>query len=138
MQTPTAGEMDLTNGVNGFPSEVTPIPYINTDVTTDVKPYEDIISYLNEKAGTKYKPSSAKSREKIDARLNDGFTLEDFKTVIDKKCAEWIGTEWEKFLRPETLFGTKFESYLNAKITKKQKNTGLPSGSGQDDLDGLF
>ncbi|MBO7251387.1 MAG: conserved phage C-terminal domain-containing protein [Oscillospiraceae bacterium] len=109
-----AGEMDLTNGVNGFPSEVTPIPYINTDVTTDVKPYEDIISYLNEKAGTKYKPSSAKSREKIDARLNDGFTLEDFKTVIDKKCADWLhDPKMCKFLRPETLFGPKFEGYLN-------------------------
>ena len=109
-----AGEMDLTNNVNGFPSDVTPIPDINTDVTTDVKPYEDIISYLNEKAGTKYKPTSAKSREKIDARVREGFTLEDFKTVIDKKCADWLNdAKMCKFLRPETLFGPKFEGYLN-------------------------
>jgi len=40
--------------------------------------------------------------------------LEDFKTVIDKKCVEWMNDEkMEKFLRPVTLFGPKFESYLN-------------------------
>jgi len=47
--------------------------------------------------------------------VNDGYKLEDFQTVISKKCAEWKGTDMEKYLRPETLFGTKFESYLNAK-----------------------
>ena len=46
--------------------------------------------------------------------------IEDFKTVIDKKSREWIGTEFEKFLRPETLFGTKFEGYLNSRINPKQ------------------
>ena len=44
------------------------------------------------------------------------FTVEDFKTVIDKKSLEWMGTEREKYLRPQTLFGTKFESYLNQNI----------------------
>ena len=80
----------------------------------EIKLYTPVISYLNERAGTKYKTSSAKSREKIDARVRDGFTLEDFKTVIDKKCADWLhDTKMCKFLRPETLFGPKFESYLN-------------------------
>ena len=45
--------------------------------------------------------------------------ISDFKTVIDKKVKSWAGTEWEKFIRPETLFGTKFESYLNEKVTGK-------------------
>lgn len=80
--------------------------------------YQTIIFYLNSKAGTNYRSSSKKTQTCIHARLKDGFTLEDFKTVIDKKCAEWIGTEFEKFLRPETLFGTKFEGYLNAKINQ--------------------
>ena len=78
--------------------------------------YITIVSYLNEKAGTKYKATTSKTKSAINARLSEGFTVEDFKTVIDKKCAEWIGDEkMEKYLRPETLFGTKFEGYLNAK-----------------------
>lgn len=85
----------------------------------DKEIYIKVISCLNEKAGTKYKHSTKKTRDCIHARLAEGFTLEDFKTVIDKKCADWMGTEWEKFLRPETLFGTKFEGYLNAKSGKK-------------------
>ncbi len=80
-----------------------------------IKDYISIVSYLNEKAGTRYKASTAKTKTVIHARLSEGFTVEDFKTVIDKKCAEWIGTDYEKFLRPETLFGTKFEGYLNQK-----------------------
>lgn len=79
-----------------------------------------IIDFLNNRAGTNYKASSKKTQSCIHARLKEGFTLDDFYIVIDKKAAEWIGTEYEKFLRPETLFGTKFEGYLNAKIIPKQ------------------
>lgn len=86
------------------------------------KEYISIVEYLNQKAGTRYRASTPKTKKAIHARLAEGFTVDDFKTVIDKKCAEWIGTEWEKFLRPETLFGTKFESYLNAKNGKGGKN----------------
>lgn len=81
--------------------------------------YKTIVDYLNQKTGQKYKPSTKKTQTCIHARLAEGFTEDDFKKVIDNKCAEWIGTEWEKYLRPETLFGTKFESYLNAKIYDK-------------------
>lgn len=78
-----------------------------------------IILYLNEKAGTKYKATTKKTTTLIHARFAEGFTVDDFKTVIDKKCLEWIGDEnMEKYLRPETLFGTKFEGYLNAKVCK--------------------
>ena len=55
------------------------------------------------------------------ARLNEGYSLDDFKQVIEKKVNEWKGTEMEKYLRPETLFGTKFENYLNQKIAKKKQ-----------------
>lgn len=101
--------------------------------------YIYIVDYLNQKAGTKYKASSNKTQTCIHARLAEGFEVEDFKTVIDKKCAEWIGTEWEKYLRPETLFGTKFEAYLNGKVTKKQQpvNNGMPDNV-DDPLEGLF
>ena len=80
---------------------------------------EEIISYLNEKAGTNYKSTTKKTISLIKARFNEGFNIDDFKTVIDKKINSWAGTEWEKFIRPETLFGTKFESYLNEKLPNK-------------------
>lgn len=81
-----------------------------------------IIEYLNEKCNVKYKASSAKTKTCIIARLNDGFKLEDFMKVIDIKAAEWLNNpEMSKYLRPETLFGSKFESYLNQKTAQNTK-----------------
>ena len=75
-----------------------------------------IVAYLNAKAGTNYRTNgSRKTKSLIGARLAEGFTEDDFRTVIDHKCGEWLGdTKMRGFLRPETLFGSKFESYLNA------------------------
>lgn len=106
---------------------------IDKEKEIDKEIYISIVDYLNQKAGSNYRAKTAKTQSFIKARLNEGFTEEDFKTVIDKKCAEWIGTEWEKYLRPETLFGNKFEAYLNAKTTKQNVNTGRMA----DDLDSL-
>jgi len=92
----------------------------NMSVKTDSS-VKYIVDYLNEKAGTKYKATSDKTKRCIHARLNEGFLVEDFKTVIDKKVKGWKGTEWEKYLRPETLFGTKFEGYLNEADVKPKK-----------------
>ncbi len=75
--------------------------------------YSPVVDYLNLKANKTYKSTTKKTQTLIKARQNEGFTLEDFKKVIDNKVFSWQGTEWEKYLRPETLFGTKFESYLN-------------------------
>ena len=85
--------------------------------------YAEIVDYLNQKAGTRYKHTSEDTRKHIRARVNDGYTIDDFKAVIDRKTAEWKGTEWEKFLRPSTLFGSKFESYLNQREEPKGKKT---------------
>lgn len=82
--------------------------------------YADTVDYLNDKAGTHYKHTSAKTRRLIDARISDGFKFKDFQTVIDNKTQEWLSTDMEKYLRPETLFGTKFESYLNQKNSKSK------------------
>lgn len=87
-------------------------------------PYAKIVEYLNEKAGTNYKATGNKTRTLIKARFNDGFTLEDFYKVIDNKVADWQGTDMAQYLRPETLFGTKFEGYLNSKPTAKKKSNG--------------
>ena len=68
---------------------------------------------LNSAAGTSYRDTAKKTRELINARLNEGYTLEDFRTVIAKKTAEWKDDpRMAGYLRPETLFGTKFEQYL--------------------------
>lgn len=94
----------------------------------DPIPYSEIVSYLNQKAERNYKDSTSKTKSLINARWNEGFSLDDFKKVVDNKVLEWKGNaEMSNYLRPETLFGTKFESYLNQK----------PKGGGSE-YDGLF
>ena len=86
-------------------------------------PYKEIIDYLNMRTGSNYKHTTNKTKDLIKARFNEGFTIDDFKVVIDKKCMEWINdTNMNKYLRPETLFSPKFESYLNQPM-KEQKLT---------------
>ena len=108
---------------------VTPCNAIDKDKDKDKEKdniYSQIISRLNEKAGTNYRASGQATKRHINARLAEGFTVDDFFTVIDKKYSEWKGTEMEKYLRPETLFGTKFENYLNSKITTQNTANETP------------
>nr|DAW66805.1 MAG TPA: replisome organizer [Caudoviricetes sp.] len=105
----------------------------------------EVVDFLNALCGTNYRKNSSKTQSFIKARLNEGYTVDDFKTVISKKAKEWKGTEMEKYLRPETLFGTKFESYLNAKIIKKEELQAAIGGQkierrdyNADQLQGLF
>jgi uncharacterized phage protein (TIGR02220 family) len=83
-------------------------------------PFPEIIDHLNLRIGTSYKATSKKTQSLISARWKEGFKIDDFKAVVDKKCVEWAGTDMEKYLRPETLFGTKFEGYLNQPTAKKR------------------
>lgn len=80
---------------------------------------KDIINYLNKKTNSNFKYTTKSTQTKIKTRLNEGYTLDDFIVVIDKKYRDWKGTEFEQYLCPETLFGTKFEKYLNQKSSKK-------------------
>lgn len=82
-----------------------------------VNVYKDIIDYLNLKTNKNYRYTTKKTQDLIKARLNEGFTLEDFKTVIDKKTQDQYFIE-NDYLRPETLFSNKFESYLNQNVKK--------------------
>jgi uncharacterized phage protein (TIGR02220 family) len=85
---------------------------------------EKVIEHLNKTAGTNFRYTSKLNKSKINARLNEGYVLDDFIDVIDKKHKEWQGTEFERYLCPETLFGNKFEKYLNQKeIVKKEVST---------------
>ena len=85
-------------------------------------PYKEIIDYLNSKTKAHYKASSKVNQRLIKARIKDGYTLEDFKTVINNKAFEWQHTEMWKYMRPSTLFGSHFDDYLNE--NKLQKSVG--------------
>lgn len=75
----------------------------------------EIIEYLNMKTGSKFKPTTKPYIQAIRSRLKEGYTVDDFKTVIDKKCREWKGTKLEKYLTPKTLFApSHFDTYLNS------------------------
>lgn len=88
------------------------------------KPHVEIIEYLNLKTGSKFKPSTKPYVQAIQARLKEGYSIDDFKTVINKKCAEWIGTKMEKYLTPKTLFApSHFDQYLNANVKQEMNDT---------------
>ena len=79
------------------------------------KSHIEIIEYLNVKTGSKFKPTTKPYIQAIRSRLKEGYTVDDFKTVIDKKCREWKGTKLEKYLTPKTLFApSHFDTYLNS------------------------
>lgn len=79
------------------------------------KSHYEIIEYLNLKTGSKFKPTTKPYIQAIRSRLKEGYTVDDFKTVIDKKCREWKGTKLEKYLTPKTLFApSHFDTYLNS------------------------
>ena len=104
---------------------------ITTENTTEIKDtvhldehFEKIISYLNKKAATNYRSTSAATRRLIKARMNEGFGVDDFMNVIDNKTNDWKNDPaMSKYLRPVTLFGTKFESYLNEQATRPEQTT---------------
>ncbi|MGG1075952.1 conserved phage C-terminal domain-containing protein [Bacillus subtilis] len=88
----------------------------DTSSKNDVIPYKLIIDLLNKVSGKNYRSATQKTRSLIKARWNEGFRFNDFKHVILVKTQEWLNDpEMNKFIRPETLFGTKFENYLNQK-----------------------
>ena len=112
--------MDTTDTVTVTDSITDTVSDSETDADNSILPeIKEIIQYLNDVCGTRYRYQTKGTQEHINARLKEGYTVDDFKMVIDKKFEEWHGTDMEKFLRPETLFAGKFESYLNQKIVKK-------------------
>lgn len=126
--TETTPENTTENNMSGKPDESIP--------------FKEIISYLNEKTDNSYKPSAEGHKKFIRARWHEGNSLDDFKMVIDYKANEWMGTKWEIYLRPKTLFATgNFDNYLAA-ANKELKANGQESSlfatqwqpQGDDDL----
>ena len=123
----------LKDVLNGIDTVSIPYPYGNdttvsvsvTDTVTDTVSVTDnnnkdneteLVDFLNETCGTSYRANAKKTRSLIRARMSEGFTVDDFRTVIYKKAKQWKDdTKMCKYLRPETLFGPKFEGYLNEK-----------------------
>ena len=100
----------------------------------DNQAVETVISHLNELAGTRYRPTKADTIKVITARLKEGYSVDDLRLVVSYKCDEWMGTDMQKYLRPETLFRpSKFEGYLNAAMSgaparKRASNADTSSG----------
>ena len=80
---------------------------------------KEVISYLNLKAKKNFKFDTASHHKFIKARLKEGYTLEDFKKVVDIMSAKWIGTAYEQYLQPQTLFGNKMDNYLNTTMPRR-------------------
>ena len=73
-----------------------------------------VIEILNIETDKKFSPDTKLTRKLIQDRLNDGYSLEDFKRVIEKKCDAWKSDPvMESYLKPSILFGPKFDEYLN-------------------------
>jgi phage replication O-like protein O len=86
---------------------------ITKDSITKDNIYCRVVTYLNNKTNKNFKHTSKETQKLIKARLSAGFTEKDFFTVINNKVAKWLNDpKMSEYLRPQTLFGTKFESYL--------------------------
>lgn len=99
-------------------------------------PFEQIIGLLNEKTGKKFRYATPKYQACIRARWKEGFRTPDFEKVIENRLAKW-GTDpvMAEYLRPETLFGTKFEGYLNDNGSKPQIEL---QATPKEEIEGLY
>lgn len=128
-ETRTPGNPPLSNtnlrntnlsNIKGKESSIkTPSPLTGgDDLTSKTK---EILDYLNQKAGTSYRASSKATQRLVHARMSEHFTVDDFKKVIDIKVANWKDDpKMNQYLRPLTLFSTKFEGYLNEPMPNTQ------------------
>ena len=134
-----------TTGTTSGQQEVQPLPITNkyNNINNDnnnkkdivelhtTEQTKEIIEYLNLKTGSQYRYQTKATKSYVNARLNEKFSVEDFKTVIDNMCEEWLSdSKMKQYLRPQTLFGTKFESYLN----RNPQTKGISGSSKYDDL----
>lgn len=114
--------IDRVSVPNGYPMDTT-VSVSVTDTVSDsvIKeiPYTEIVTYLNSKTGKAFSDGTKETRRYIKARFAEGRTLEDFKKVIDNMTSKWSADpKMQDYLRPQTLFGTKFEAYLNSSPQK--------------------
>jgi len=95
------------------------------DSDSDLPPAEDIliakiVGHLNDQSGKRFRHGTEATKKHIQARWREGYRLEDFTRVINAKCEEWLDSDMEKYLRPQTLFGPKFESDANERSSTSE------------------
>lgn len=96
--------------------------------TVETQRLRNTVEYLNSKTGSFFRPSSSSTQRPILARIREGYTDADFRAVIDEKAAQWLGNDtMERYLRPQTLFGNKFEAYLQE---ARRRAPGQPEKNG--------
>lgn len=76
----------------------------------------EVVEHMNSRLGTRFSPNTKQTRESINARLSDGYTVKDMCDVVDSKADEWASDpKMSKYLNPTTLFRpANFERYVNA------------------------
>ena len=137
-KTETQVRLELGKSKDSLEIEIEEVKDTLSATPLEASTIQEVISYLNLKAGTNYKATTPKTRTLIKARLKEGFTLDDFYTVIDKKVLLWgKDIKMQAYLRPETLFSPKFESYLNEVVSQGKilQAQGVVSEAGAKGID---
>ena len=132
-QTNTRDYTETTTENNNNVSEEKPKKVVWTEETNK------IIEYLNHRTGKKYSVKTKKTAQLIHRLLDNGFTVDDFKKVIDIKTQQWLNNEkMNQYLRPRTLFSEKFEDYLNESSKQQPKPTQTNGQTVADKMRDLF
>jgi uncharacterized phage protein (TIGR02220 family) len=112
-------ELNINKNDKEFKNEKNEKKKENFRLTPDPIPYKEIIDYLNQQTEKNFRHTAAGNMKLIKSRWNEGYTLEQFKQVIDNKCQDWLQDhKMSQYLQPSTLFGQKFDQYLNQSSKK--------------------
>lgn len=122
--------VDIKDDINSVSVSVSEYISSNEDniyIVEQARPSESdiaqIVDYLNEKTQKKFSAKTDATRKAISARLKEGYTIDDFKKVIDNKVSDWTDGDMQKYLRPQTLFRpSNFEAYLNESQKPRPSN----------------
>lgn len=114
------------------------VPSIGRGAVTDEMPkVNEVIDYMNSVGGAKFRANTGNTAKMVIARYKEGYTIDDFKKVIDSRFKAWNGTEMMQHYCPQTLFRpNNFEKYLqNAKFARPQASGGIGAGSDYSNWD---
>ena len=108
---PSNAPSNTTGNPQAYPPR---LPTHNSElITHNLELIKSIVGFLNKQTGSSYRYTTPATQNVITARLRDGFSVEDIMLVVREKTREWGGDpKMSGFLRPVTLFGNKFEGYL--------------------------
>ncbi len=104
-------------------TETSKLKSLKENQNKNISIIEEVITYLNERTNKHYTSKNKQTIKFINGRLSEGYTIEDFKKVIDNRCEKWLDDEkMNEYLRPSTLFRpSNFEAYYNDVLSMKEK-----------------